>query len=286
MKKLFAALLALMALGSGAFAQILVEVTLDQEQFLPGEALTAAVRITNRSGQKLQLGGEADWLSFSVESREGLIVSKNGEAPVLGEFTLDTAQVGTKRVDLAPYFALTRPGRYRIIATLRVKAWGAQMASPPKDVDIISGSKFWTQDFGVPGSAGPNQPPETRRYSLLQVTSLHSEIRVYVRVSDSAEARLMRVFPLGSMVSFGRPETQVDSRSQLHVLQQNDARAALYSVVGPEGELVKRQFYDFGETRPRLQADREGNITVVGGTRRVTPDDLPGEKPATKPSKR
>ena len=212
MKTIVATLLSLVALGSGAFAQILAEVTLDQEQFLPGEALPASVRITNRSGQKLQLGSEADWLTFSVESRDGSIVSKLGEPPVLGEFTFDTAKVATKRVDLAPYFSLTRAGRYRIVATVRIKAWGAQIASPAKDFDIINGSKFWAQDFGVPGSAAPNQPPETRRYSLLQVTSLHSEIRVYVRVSDSSEARVLKVLPLGSMVSFGRPEVQVPGR--------------------------------------------------------------------------
>lgn len=285
MKTIIATLLSLIAFSSGAFAQILVEVTLEQEQFLPGETLTASVRITNRSGQKLQLGGEADWLSFSVESRDGFIVSKNGEAPVLGEFTLDTAKVATKRVDLAPYFSLTRAGRYRIIATVRIKAWGAQIASPAKDCDIINGSKFWAQDFGVPGSAVPNQPPETRRYALLQVTSLHSEIRVYVRLSDSAEARVMKVLPLGSMVSFGRPEVQVDGRSQLHVVQQNGARSSLYSVVNPDGEIVKRQFFDFVDARPRLQVDREGNISVAGGARRVTNDDLPVEKPEAKPNK-
>ena len=52
-----------------ASAQVTVEVTQDQQQFLPGEAVKAAVRITNLSGQELNLGGEEDWLSFSMESR-------------------------------------------------------------------------------------------------------------------------------------------------------------------------------------------------------------------------
>src|SRR5262245_31982051 len=86
-----------------ASAQVRVEVTLDQEQFLSGEALPAAVRVTNRSGQTLHLGGQPDWLTFSVESREGSIVVKNGEVPVLGEFTLESSKVATKVADLAPY---------------------------------------------------------------------------------------------------------------------------------------------------------------------------------------
>src|SRR5205085_11581182 len=87
-----------------ASAQVRGEVTLDQEHFLPGEGLPAAVRVTNRSGQTLHLGGQADWLTFSIESRDGQIVIKNADPPVLGEFTLDSSKVATKVVDLSPYF--------------------------------------------------------------------------------------------------------------------------------------------------------------------------------------
>jgi hypothetical protein len=275
MKVFFSAFLGLLVWLPGAGAQILVEVKLERKQYLPGEALPVTVRVTNRSGQTVHLGDQADWLTFSVESRESFIVSKNGEVPVLGEFALDTAKVATKQVDLAPYFALTRPGRYRIVATVRIMEWGAQTASPPMDFDIVDGAKFWTREFGVPAGRGTNQPPELRRYTLLQATSLRSEIRLYFRLSDGAETRLFKVFPLGQMVSFGRPEAEVDGRSQLHVLHQNGARTSLYTVVNSEGEVLVRQLYDFLEARPGLQLDRDGNISVAGGARRVTPDDLP-----------
>jgi hypothetical protein len=59
-----------------ASAQVSVEVSLPQHNFLPGESLVAAVRITNRSGQKLKLGAEQDWLRFDVEARDGSVVAK------------------------------------------------------------------------------------------------------------------------------------------------------------------------------------------------------------------
>src|ERR1035441_10179230 len=37
-------------------AQVTVEITQDQDQFLPAESVPTAVRITNRSGQSLHLG--------------------------------------------------------------------------------------------------------------------------------------------------------------------------------------------------------------------------------------
>ena len=51
---------------------------MEQRQFLPSEAIPAAVRITNRSGQPLHLGADANWLTFNVESADGFIVVKNG----------------------------------------------------------------------------------------------------------------------------------------------------------------------------------------------------------------
>ncbi len=91
-----------------------------------------AVRITNSSGQPLHLGVYANWLTFDVESVDGFIVDKKAEVPVLRGFDLGSSQVATKRVDLAPYFNLTRPGRYSIIATLRIKDWNAETPSPPE----------------------------------------------------------------------------------------------------------------------------------------------------------
>src|SRR5690349_896915 len=110
MTKIWLALALLAGVLTPARGQVRVDISLPQEQFLPAETLTAVVRITNRSGQKLSLGAEEDWLTFSVESRNGLVVAKLGDAPVQGEFDLDSSQVATKRVDLAPYFTMTQPG--------------------------------------------------------------------------------------------------------------------------------------------------------------------------------
>src|SRR5277367_3480459 len=128
-----------------ASAQVTVEVSLDQDEFLPGETLTATVKITNHSGQTLHLGADADWLTFDVESDGGPIVMKNADAPVAGAFTLESSQVATKRVDLQPYFVLTQPGQYHVAAIVRIKDWGAVVSSEPRSFDVISGAKLWSQ---------------------------------------------------------------------------------------------------------------------------------------------
>jgi hypothetical protein len=261
-----------------ASAQVTVEVALEQEQFLVGEAIPVAVRITNLSGQTLRFGNRPDWLTFSVESRDGFIVVKNSEVPVSGEFTVESSKVATRRVDLGPHFALTRFGRYNVQAIVQVEQWGAQVTSKPTNFDIIRGAQLWSQEFGVPLSAATNEPPEVRRYTLQQANYLNSQIRLYLRLTDGSESRVFKVFPIGAMRSVSKPEPQLDKESNLHILYQNDARSFSYTVVNPDGEITLRQTYDYVNSRPRLKVKEAGALGVIGGVRRIHSSDIPPPK--------
>lgn len=263
-----------------ASAQVTVEVVLDQEQFLPSEAVPIAVKITNRSGQPLHLGAQPNWLTFDVEAADGMIVVKNANVPVAGEFDLGSSQVATKRVDLAPYFGLTRPGRYRVIATVRIKDWHAETTSPPKNFDVITGAKLWSQDFGVPIPAGAtNRSPEVRKYTLQKANYLRTQLQLYVEVSDSSEAQVYKVVNIGKTVSFSTPETQLDRYSNLHVLWQSGASHFTYAVVNPDGGLIRQEVYDYVSARPRLTMTDDGAVSVFGGVRRTQPEPMPMVKP-------
>ena len=286
MKALGLWLVLLAAALSPVSAQVTVEVTLEQDQFLPAESMPVAVRITNRSGQSLRLGREEDWLTFSVESRKSEVVPKTGEVPVAGEFVLESSRVATKRVDLAPYFALNRSGRYSVTATVQIKDWNQSVRSQPKSFDIIEGARLWEQEIGVPDSgAGTNAMPEVRKFILQQANYLKSQLRLYVRLTDASGTKTFRVFPIGPMVSFGRPEPQVDKFSNLHLLYQEGPHAFSYTVVNPDGEIIARRTYDYVDKRPRLVPDAEGKVLVIGGVRRPTAKDVPPSKPEAEAEK-
>jgi hypothetical protein len=263
-----------------ASAQISVNVTMNQEQFLPGESVPVYVHITNRSGQTLHLGDDNEWLSFLVESDDGFMVIKKSDPPVIGPFDLGSSEVATKRVDLAPYFSLTRNGRYKVTATLHIKAWSTDVGSAPLGFDIIQGAELWSQVFGVPDPAVTNAPPRVRKYTLVEANYLRDQLRLYVQVTDAAGDSL-KVRAIGPMISFGQPEAQLDPVSNLHILYQNGASTFTYAVVDPSGDITEREVYDYVSTRPRLRQDDNGNISVYGGVRRVemppveAPDALP-----------
>jgi len=282
--------LALFSLFNAPAQVVTVQVTLEQEQFLPGESLPATVHIVNNSGQSLHLGANADWLTYTVESLDNdFVVMKNSEPPVVGEFDLGSSEVATKRMDLAPYFTMTHAGRYRVVASVHIPEWGTDVRSPAKEFDIIDGAQLWSQDFGMPVATGvTNQLPVVRKYILEEANYLRQQLRMYVLVSDQTGTRVLKVSAIGPMVSFSQPEAQLDRASNLHVLYQSGAQSFIYSVVNPDGNITQQEIYDYLGTRPHLTVNDAGDIAVKGGVRRVKPGELPtvsapGELPATAP---
>lgn len=248
---------------------------LEQEHFLPGESLVVKVRLTNFTGQPLELGKDNTWLTFSVENSRKLGVAKRGTVPVEGVFTLEPSTTGIKKVDLAPYFDMTEPGRYYLSATVLLPQWRQALQTKQIPVDIIRGSSLWEQEFGVPDTAkGPGDQPEVRRYALVQ--TLHAKvIQLYFRLTDSKQGHIFGIYPLGQMVSFSNPEPQIDKFSNFHVLYQSSGRMFVHCLVNPDGILVARETYEYSNSRPTLRAEKDGRIIVVGGVRRIMPNDLP-----------
>ncbi len=269
-----------LALGSllNAPAQVVtVHLSLPQEQFLPGESLPVLVQITNSSGQPLHLGADPNWLRFDVDSADNsFAVMQNGSPPVAGAFNLGSSEVAAKRVDLTPYFVTTHDGSYRVVATVHIPEWGTDVVSPALKFDVIDGARLREMPFGVPVPAGvTNEPPVVRKYILEEANYLRNQLRMYVLVSDATGERILKVTAIGPMVSFSRPEAELDGASNLHMIYQSGAQSFLYSVVNPDGIITQQEVYDYLTTRPRLDVNAAGDIGVKGGVRRVKPGEMP-----------
>ena len=251
-------------------AQVTVEVLFEQEQFLRSESLPLKVRIVNSSGQTLHLGREADWLAFEITDAAGHAVHRLGKVPLADPFSLESAKAASLRTDLMPYFDLGTVGHYTVAVSVSIPQLAQTFSASPKGFDIISGTKLWEREFGVPGAG----VPEVRKYALQQATFL-KQLRLYVRLTDPGESKVFHVVPLGPLMSFSKPEAQLDKSCQLHLLFQTGARAFLYEIVTPDGELIIRQTHEYSETRPVLRTSEEGAVFVAGGRRRVLLSDLP-----------
>jgi hypothetical protein len=262
----------LLLLGAGVLrAQVDAELILEQDQFLRDEPIPVKVRITNRSGQTLHLGEGQDWLGFTVEIPGHGPAERNGQPPVTGAFDLESARVATREVNLQPWFELSQPGRYTISAMVRIKQWDKEISCKAKTMEVMRGTKVWEQEVGIPRAEGL---PEARRFILLQA-NYRKQLKLYLRVSNESDTVAYAVLPLGPLVSFGRPEAQVDDRSDLHVLFQTGARSFVFTETTPDGVIVARHNYDYGARRPTFRLNETGKIVVQGGVRRFNPQDLP-----------
>jgi hypothetical protein len=252
-------------------AQVTVQVVLEQDQFLRNGSLPVKVRVVNSSGQTLHLGREPGWLLFEIRDTEGRDVRQLDKVPLADAFDLPASKVANLSIDLMPYFELGRAGKYSVAALLKVEQLGQVFTSSPKPFYLINGTKLWEREFGVPAAG----VPEVRKYALQQANSL-KELQLYLRVTDPGEGKVFRVVSLGPLVSFSKPETQLDKSSNLHVLFQTTARNFRYLVLTPDGETVIRQTFEYyNGSRPVLRHDDDLGVRVLGGRRRVTLSDLP-----------
>lgn len=270
--------MAIAALGFAATAQaqVRVEVRFDGEQYIANEPLIAHVRIVNDSGVTLHLGEGNEWLSFAVETMEGPFARQFRLPDIAHGFDLESSHTATKHVDLAPCFDLIRSGKYKVVATVKVPAFNTTFASPGKVFYIVAGSRMWEKQFGVPPELAPadaNGLPEMRKYMLIQALS-GKDTKFYARVTDRYE-RNIRVIPIGTLVSFSKPEPQLDKWNNLHVLYQIGARTFVYSVVNPDGQLLARETHEISDTRPTMVMNDEGHIVIKGGRRHPSVDDVP-----------
>ncbi len=257
-------------------SSVSIDVSLEHDQFLPGEEIRVVVRVTNFSGQPLELGKDNNWLSFSVESREKHILEKYGNPEVTGVFTLESSMTATKRANITPFFNLQKPGRYEVSVRVRLPQWNLEVPSRPVTFDVVRGTKLREIQFGVPPLEEERDlAPEIRKY-ILQQAEYRKEMKLYIRLTDASEANTLKLFPISKMASFSKPEAQLDKFSNLHVLHRSGQNSFSYCTMNPFGQILTLNRYDFlGDSRPRLGFDEAGRISVRGGSKVVTDNDVP-----------
>ena len=262
---------------------VTAELQLDQDQFLPDEDVPVKVRIVNRSGQPVVLGTDKQWITFDVIGEHEYVVPKLGEMQVLSPFTLLSGQAVTREFNPTPYFGYRRTGRYRLGAIIKLPQWKQEIACKQVAFTITEGlplTDLGDLSVGVPPPPGAtNAAPEVRRYSLMKVSSL-DQMKLYFRLTDD-RGRTLRVYPLARTVGFGRPEVQLDSANNLHVLFQTGAHILTYVVIDANGAMLARQFHEFTQTRPALRHSDDGRVYVGGGRRVLTLNDIPAPAPDT-----
>jgi hypothetical protein len=250
-----------------------------QDEFIPGEAMVARIGITNLSGRTINFRATEPWLNLSIVDSQNLPVNKLEEVSIHEDFSIANGEIASIPVEVNRFFEMIDPGRYSIRMTVSVRELGDEIHSAKAAaVQVVKGTVLWEQEFGVPGREGT--PPEARKFALQQApTGRLKKLNLYVRLSDAGGAKILKTFPISTLVGFSKPEAQIDASSNFHVLNQSGQRSFDYFVFDPEGTVIIHQIHEYSDTipstRPRLGHDPDGRILVLQGQRRFTARDIP-----------
>jgi hypothetical protein len=127
---------------------------------------------------------------------------------------------------------------------------------------VSEGQTLWQQTVGIPD--GQKNAGQYRSYTLLSFRQ-PKNLMLYVRIVDENAGVVYGTYPLGALVNGYDPEAQVDSLSQLHILEMGAPKEYLYTRIGPNGEMLGQQDYTDLKTRPHLKRSAEGDVAIAGG---------------------
>ena len=266
--------------GTGVRSPVSLELKLAQDRFLPRETMELEILVHNLSGQPLTLRPEDDWLDVTVTTvlnvqGEGSLVPRLKPVVISQPFTVNNTLSAKATVDISPSFDLARPGRYKVVASMKYSAARPPFVSQPVIFEVVPGSKIWEQQFGWRGTDAADVD-EVRKYTLQQLTSTQHRLQFYVSLTDSDD-NILRQISLGRANAADRPQTRLDRLSNLHVLHQTGPRWFTHTVISPNGEIRIRATYEASDptrARPGLKTDDDGLVSVSSAVRIARPDDL------------
>jgi hypothetical protein len=254
-------------------AQISLELEWKERRYLPKEDFEVKVRLVNFSGQNLEIGNIHNWLKFEIETKDGHFIKPLKNLPTQGSsVVLSNSKEAMIPINLTEHFDIVRQGKYLIQAAASFTNQNLYAASKMKKFTIAAGVSLWSQVAGVP--MGQGLPPAMVKYDLITARDT-ARNNLYIQISHVESKRILRAFPIHQIISFADPQAVVDQQGRLNVLCQVGAREFRYNQINLTGDIVKRQTHVFSDSRPRLRLSEKGEVVVLGGSRKLSPDDVP-----------
>jgi hypothetical protein len=277
---LFPLLLGLIGLATveHASAQVRVDLELRRALFIRYEPVIAFVTITNMSGAELQLADEGNhkWFSFHIDhpSDDGgdgdTIIPPYNPDYQLSSVIIEPGQSIKRAVNITPLYPITEYGIYRVRATIYdAKTNRYYSSNPPLNLTITEGTTLWSQTVGTtpePSADGSNPGESSVRTVTLLSQRLPDNTQLYLRIEDKERGIIYCTAQLGRYVSFSKPQVEIGTDNEIHILQNVAPKLFLYTHANLDGKILEsKKFMSTDTARPNLRRDTSGGVQVVGG---------------------
>ena len=231
--RLLAAALALAA--SPAFAQIALDLTLQEEKAIMYEPIVARLRLKNGFGDPIHFGIAPNnaRLIFDIQTSGGDYVFPLSGDPLLTGVDINPNETREFEIEISRLYPLTKLGRFKVQAVIELRE--TAYPSRPRTLEISNGVELMRLKAAVPNTEG-----ELRAY-ILKTLPKKEGVSLYLLIEDEPGERICGLEHLGFFVRNPDPSLRMDEVGNLHVL---------FRAVG--GSFVHASFTPFGV---RLFAD-------------------------------
>lgn len=242
--------------------EVRVDIEIKRNLYLRYEPIVCKVTITNMSGRTLDLSDTPrdKWFGFQIETTDGRPLPPLNSTYHNEPLQLENGQKLSRRINITPLFPLSEFGTYRVRGAVFSHELGRYFTSGKLNVDITEGRQLWQQRVGIPPGSGDGA---SRTYTLLSHRLPETTV-LYLRIEDEDEGVVYCTTQIGRLVTFGKPDVEIDNASQIHILQNIAPKAFLYSHFDVNGKVIKQQGYQAANTRPYL-VRKNNAIEVIGG---------------------
>jgi hypothetical protein len=242
-----------------ARAQIEVDLELSRFQYIAYEPVVAKITITNLAGREIELRNQGDqsWFGFEINADDNRTVAPT-RRPQEPPLKIAPGTSVSRKINLTDLFSIGDLGTYHVRANVFFADLNKFFYARTKVFEVTSARPIWQRTVGHPDAGG------MRTFSLM-TNRFPDHTSLYVRVEDKQNSLVYATYSLGRVIAFDEPHAEIDRKNQLHVLQCTAPRLWTYSVIAPNGQLVKRSTYSQTRTIPQLQRSNDGTITVHGG---------------------
>ncbi|MBJ05914.1 MAG: hypothetical protein CMO40_02185 [Verrucomicrobiaceae bacterium] len=248
--------------GERVEAQLRASLSMSKKEFVAHEAVVATITLTNDAGHDLLIHTDGrtavDWLDFQLKDSRGTSLSP--QAPIdLGAVTIPAGRSISKSIDLTSVYRVTKVGRYRCAAVIRLPRDGGRFLTNAVPFTVTLGRRVYTQRVGDPENG-------TAREYRLSVHSSSRKSSLYLHLVDLRTGRTLQAFRMGEVISRKTPKALVDRHNNLHVLFLAAPNVYGHGTVTPSGRYAGSQYYKPAPGRtPALVTFQNGDVVLSGG---------------------
>ena len=245
-------------------AQLVVDLTLDKKTYVAYEPIKIQVRVSNRAGRDIVLGGPAgaSWLNFDVGTDDGKPILPSGVTPFAASTVLPSGKSVTRHISLGKSYPLGRPRNYRVKANVYFSGTQKFISSRTRIFYVIEANRVWEQTVGIPkGEPGGGG---YRRYQLLKTRDA-KRTQLYVRVSDIQTKKVLATYSLGRFIEVVNPQVTTDGKNRMHVLFLGAPHTYSHKTINYDGQTLTADIYRDEAGTPQLMESSDGSVSVKGG---------------------